>query len=89
MLTFGASVPQGAWLPHWKGLVQYSEDGGVSWAQPSEQVFPPIFTFMRDLRFAPTTKNVGFIVGQEGMVLRSRDGGDSWTRVLPPSRGAG
>jgi photosystem II stability/assembly factor-like uncharacterized protein len=52
-------------------------------------VFPPIFTFMRDLRFAPTTKNVGFIVGQEGMVLRSRDGGDSWTRVLPPRSRAG
>jgi len=72
-----------------KGLVQYSDDGGVSWAQPSEENFPPIFTFMRDLRFAPTSNDVGFIVGQEGMVLRSRDGGDSWTRVLPPRSRAG
>ena len=29
---------------------------------------------------------VGFIVGQQGMVLRSRDSGRSWARVLPPGR---
>jgi photosystem II stability/assembly factor-like uncharacterized protein len=33
---------------------------------------------------------VGFIVGQDGMVLRSRDGGESWIQLLPPaSRRAG
>ena len=74
-----------------KGLVQYSQDGGLTWSPPSEKTFPPIFTFMRDLYFAPGVDRVGFIVGQEGMVLRTKDGGDSWTQVLPPEdrRGVG
>jgi photosystem II stability/assembly factor-like uncharacterized protein len=38
---------------------------------------------MRDVAFAPDGKT-GWIVGQTGMVLRSEDGGDSWTQVLPP-----
>jgi photosystem II stability/assembly factor-like uncharacterized protein len=63
-----------------KGLVRESADAGVSWAAPGDG-FPPIFTFMRDVDFAPG-KRVGFIVGQEGLVLRSRDGGASWERVL-------
>jgi photosystem II stability/assembly factor-like uncharacterized protein len=73
-----------------KGLVQISEDGGRSWAPPAGSQFPPIFTYMRDLRFAPDNPRVGFIVGQGGMVLRSRDGGARWTQLLPPARrGAG
>ena len=74
-----------------KGLVQYSSDGGKTWAPPSEDQFPAIFTFMRDIHFAPDAKNVGFIVGQQGMVLRTTDGGDSWRQVLPPEdrRGVG
>jgi photosystem II stability/assembly factor-like uncharacterized protein len=67
-----------------KGLVQYSEDGGLDWEPPSEQEFPPIFTFMRDLGFSPVRRKLGFIVGQEGMVLRTKNGGDSWAQMLPP-----
>jgi photosystem II stability/assembly factor-like uncharacterized protein len=26
----------------------------------------------------------GFIVGQDGMVLRTKDAGLTWTQVLPP-----
>jgi photosystem II stability/assembly factor-like uncharacterized protein len=74
-----------------KGLVQYSQDGGLSWDPPTEQQFPSIFTFMRDLRFASDALETGFIVGEEGMVLRTRDAGESWTQVLPPEdrRGSG
>jgi hypothetical protein len=84
--TAGRSVAIGE-----KGLVQYSQDGGASWAPPSEKQFPSIFTFMRDIRFAPDNNKLGFIVGQDGMVLRTKDGGDSWSQVLPPSdrRGPG
>lgn len=67
-----------------KGLVQYSSDGGESWKPPSERQFPPIFTFMRDVYFSPTNRRVGFIVGQEGMVLRTTDAGEHWAHVLPP-----
>ena len=65
-----------------KGLVQYSTDGGRTWAPPKAG-FPPIFTFMRDLGFAGG-RQTGFIVGQDGMVLRSKDAGGTWTQVLPP-----
>jgi photosystem II stability/assembly factor-like uncharacterized protein len=84
--TNGRSIAVGE-----KGLVQYSEDGGASWAPPTQEQFPSIFTFMRDLRFAPDRIETGFIVGQEGMVLRTRDGGNSWSQVLPPPerRGVG
>ena len=63
-----------------KGLVRESTDDGVSWAPPGDG-FPDIFTFMRDLDFAPES-GVGFIVGQEGLVLRSRDGGETWEKIL-------
>ena len=37
----------------------------------------------RDIGF-DRSHEVGFIVGQDGMVLRSKDGGRSWALVLPP-----
>jgi photosystem II stability/assembly factor-like uncharacterized protein len=66
-----------------KGLIRYSTDGGRSWAAPKKG-FPDIFTFMRDLEFAPDHKT-GFIVGQRGMVLRTDDAGDTWHQVFPPA----
>jgi photosystem II stability/assembly factor-like uncharacterized protein len=66
-----------------KGLIRYSMDGGTTWLQPSADHFPTIFTFMRDLGFDQSGET-GFIVGQEGMVLRTKDGGSHWSRVLPP-----
>ncbi len=71
-----------------KGLVRISSDDGTTWAPPAEGSFPAVFTFMRDLGFEHKER-VGFIVGQQGMVLRSRDGGRNWTRVLPPGRDLG
>jgi hypothetical protein len=66
-----------------KGLVRVSDDGGLSWGVPPPESFPTIFTFMRDIAFDPQ-RLTGLIVGQEGKVLRSKDGGRTWTRVLPP-----
>jgi len=64
-----------------KGLMRISGDSGLTWKPPTGG-FPTIFTFMRDIRFA-VNEQIGFIVGQRGMVLRSEDGGGTWTQVLP------
>jgi photosystem II stability/assembly factor-like uncharacterized protein len=65
-----------------KGFVLASPDVGLSWRVP-ERGFPSIFTFMRDVRFSPD-RGTGYIVGQTGLVLRSSDGGTTWSQVLPP-----
>jgi photosystem II stability/assembly factor-like uncharacterized protein len=71
-----------------KGLVRISPDASGVWGPPPPGSFPETFTFMRDLGFEHN-EQVGFIVGQQGMVLRSRDGGRNWTRVLPKGADAG
>ncbi|MCG8589161.1 MAG: YCF48-related protein [Proteobacteria bacterium] len=64
-----------------KGLARFSEDGGQTWSPGGDDRFPDIFTFMRDVSFAPGGR-VGFIVGQTGMILRSQDAGMRWEPVL-------
>ena len=65
-----------------QGLVRESTDGGRTWSAPSSTDMPEVFTFMRDLRFDPSGE-VGTIVGQRGLVMRSDDAGSTWTKVLP------
>jgi len=65
-----------------KGLVRVSNDDGLTWKEPPPESFPVIFTFMRDVGFEHKQR-VGFIVGQQGMILRSENGGKSWAKVLP------
>ena len=66
-----------------KGFVRSSPDGADTWQRTTSENFPQIFTFMRDIGFAPGTKT-GFIVGQAGRILKSSDGGRHWEQVLPP-----
>ncbi len=66
-----------------KGLVRVSSDEGNTWRETSEGQFPTIYTFMRDIDFAPNG-TTGLIVGQGGRVLRSTDAGHVWKQVLPP-----
>ncbi len=65
-----------------KGLVRVSKDGGKTWVAPTEEEFPTVFTFMRDVGF-DRGSDVGYIVGQQGMILRSTDGGRTWSQILP------
>ena len=65
-----------------KGFVRVSPDGGETWAQPAHG-FPSIFTFMRDIWFAPDGRS-GYIVGERGEVLHTSDAGETWDKVLPP-----
>jgi photosystem II stability/assembly factor-like uncharacterized protein len=55
----------------------------VTWSEPSAGSFPQVFTFMRDLAFEPH-RRVGYVVGQQGLILRTTDGGQSFVPVLPP-----
>ena len=66
-----------------KGFVRVSPDQGDTWSHPLPDVFPSVFTFMRDVDFEPRGR-VGFIVGQTGQILRTTDAGHRWSQVLPP-----
>jgi photosystem II stability/assembly factor-like uncharacterized protein len=66
-----------------KGLVRVSTDNGSSWRDPDSGDFPEVSTFMRDVAF-DSAGRVGFIVGQNGRILRSKDAGIQWRQVLPP-----
>jgi photosystem II stability/assembly factor-like uncharacterized protein len=67
-----------------KGLRRVSLDGGQTFQDP-EKGFPPLFTFMRDLRFG--NGETGWVVGAAGTILRSTNGGLEWQQVLPPPKG--
>lgn len=70
-----------------KGLVRVSSDGGNTWQEPHKDAFPTIYTFMRDIDFAPGGRK-GLIVGQGGRILRSVDSGYEWKQVLPKETSA-
>lgn len=64
-----------------KGLVSISKDRGLTWKKPDSS-FPPLFTFFRDIAFTDGG-HVGYIVGQGGLILRTKDGGNTWLQILP------
>jgi photosystem II stability/assembly factor-like uncharacterized protein len=67
-----------------KGLIRVATDTERQiWTQPGEDIFPDIYTFMRDVGFESSGR-LGLIVGQEGQILRSGDAGYRWEQVLPP-----
>jgi hypothetical protein len=78
--TIQGSTP--TYQPKWRvgkgGLIQhYSPDRG--WTDIPSGVRADLF----DITFSTAT--VGWIVGHEGTVLRTTDGGSNWTRVSSPS----
>lgn len=77
------SVPGRAIAIGEKGLVRVSRNGGVEWEHAAPDSMPSIYTFLRDLDFAPGGRK-GIIVGQGGRILRTIDSGYEWTQVLPP-----
>jgi len=54
------------------GVIIYSDDAGVSWAQASV----PVNLLLTAVDFA--NASVGWAVGQHGVILRTDDGGASW-----------
>ncbi len=81
------SVPGRAIAIGEKGLARVSADGGATWTEPRDGFMPSIYTFMRDIDFAPGGRR-GVIVGQGGRILRTNDSGYEWEQVLPAPGGA-
>lgn len=59
-----------------RGIVVYSDDEGASWRQASV----PVSVSLSGLRFA--SERDGWAVGHSGVVLRTQDGGQSWSKQL-------
>jgi len=89
-LTAVTAVGDHAWAVGHDGVILHSADGGLSWSlQRREEWTPPAEDdFDRDPRFgAPlldvyfTDENSGFAIGAYSLILRTQDGGASWTNV--------
>lgn len=63
----------------WWGMMAHSTDGGDTWKVSSSQIDnpDPYTTQLWDVAF--TDANVGLAVGSEGTVLRTDDGGVTWS----------
>lgn len=59
-----------------RGLIVYSDDGGVSWTQASV----PVQSDLLAVNFP--TSDSGWAVGHDGVILHSTDGGKTWVRQL-------
>lgn len=59
-----------------RGMIAVSGDGGATWRQSAV----PVQSDLLAVHFP--TPRTGFAVGHDGVVLRSDDAGDSWTRQL-------
>ncbi|QIL79277.1 photosystem II stability/assembly factor-like protein [Diaphorobacter sp. HDW4A] len=59
-----------------RGLIVYSDDNGRQW----QQAEVPVSVTLTGMRFA--SKLEGWAVGNMGVVLRTRDAGATWQRVL-------
>ena len=57
-----------------RGLILVSDDGGKAWRQAPV----PVSSDLLDVHF-PTPKD-GWVVGQDGVVLHTRDGGNTWQK---------
>ena len=65
-----------------KGQARISRDEGERFEKLAPGSFPESFGYFRDAVFG--TPERGWVVGYAGSILRSSDGGLTWSRVLPP-----
>jgi photosystem II stability/assembly factor-like uncharacterized protein len=65
-----------------RGIVVYSDDGGLTWTQAAV----PVSVTLTAVRFADPQR--GFAVGHSGVVLVTTDGGTTWTLRLDGIRAA-
>lgn len=62
-------------------------ESGVAWAPCALPAFTLSGSMFRGLRFARVTRFGAFVGGDQRQLLRSRDGGDTWTRIELPMLG--
>jgi len=74
---FGAGNP-GAFIIG-RGAFIYTFDGGKTWQNVFELEFPMEYTWLYDICFPSATE--GFAVGENGLLIRSREGGTKWENL--------
>jgi len=60
-----------------QGGIWLSQDDGETWGPPPVEKLAPFFDTLRDVAFSPSGE-FGMIVGEQGRMLRSVDGGANW-----------
>jgi photosystem II stability/assembly factor-like uncharacterized protein len=60
-----------------QGGIWLSQDDGETWGLPAAEELAPFFDTLRDIAFSPSGE-LGMIVGEQGRMLRSVDGGATW-----------
>src|SRR5262245_59197320 len=65
-----------------RGLIALSDDGGVHWRQAPS----PVSASLTGVQFA--SAKVGWAIGHYGVVLGTRDGGETWSLLLDGRRAA-
>ena len=67
--------PYNIWLVQGNGYIYYSNDGGVTWDTQESGVVTA--NALRAIHFA--TDRVGYAVGAADTIVKTEDGGESWT----------
>ncbi len=68
-----------------QGGLWTSRDLGSTWHPAEAEKTGTFFETLRSIAFDPAGR-VGWVVGAQGRLLRSRDGGASWQLLVPPAQ---
>jgi photosystem II stability/assembly factor-like uncharacterized protein len=60
-----------------RGVIFHTTDGGLSWHEQMNVLFSPLL----DIKFLPN--GVGYVVGWHEKIIKTTDGGNSWTLLTP------
>jgi len=69
------AIGSDAWAVAEHGVLYHSGDGGSNWGNTTVDL-PGPETRLRSMKFVTTS--VGWIVGTDGLILKTVDGGDTW-----------
>lgn len=88
-LTAVAAVGNKAWAVGHDGVILHSPDGGLTWVRQRVTPYDPDSTDLHNgsplLDVLFLDENNGFAIGAYALLLRTRDGGATWTPVALPA----